>query len=63
MAIDHDLQIFRPWFYQSYLIDEDITVHVARGKKVAIYRFDFRELYQKNVLVNEQENEKHEPHD
>lgn len=51
MAIDHDLQIATPWFYQSNLIEDDITVRLAPGKKAAIYRFDFPESKQKNILI------------
>jgi predicted alpha-1,2-mannosidase len=40
-AYDHDLEITRPWFYQTYLIDDDITVAFTAGKKTGIYRFTF----------------------
>lgn len=45
MAIDHDLQIFRPWFHQSYLIDGDVTLSLAPGKKAAIYRIDLTNFF------------------
>ncbi len=51
MVIDHDLQITRPWFYQCYLLEDDITVRLAPGKKAAIYRFDFAPAQRKNLLI------------
>src|ERR1700693_2689062 len=41
MPYDHDLEITRPWFYSTYLIDDDITVEFTPGKKVGIYKFAF----------------------
>jgi predicted alpha-1,2-mannosidase len=40
-AWDHDLEITRPWYYSTYLIDDGITVEYTAGKKVGIYRFEF----------------------
>lgn len=40
-AWDHDLEITRPWYYQTYLIDDEITVDFTAGKKVGIYKFKF----------------------
>src|ERR1700743_2816601 len=41
MPYDHDLEITRPWYYSTYLIDKDITVEFTPGKKVGEYRFSF----------------------
>jgi predicted alpha-1,2-mannosidase len=41
MTFDHDLEITRPWYYSTFLIDNGITVEFAPGKKTAIYRFTF----------------------
>jgi len=41
MPYDHDLEVTRPWYYSTYLIDKDITVEFTPGKKVGIYRFSF----------------------
>jgi predicted alpha-1,2-mannosidase len=41
MPYDHDLEITRPWYYSTYLIDKDITVLFTPGKKVGMYRFSF----------------------
>ncbi len=40
-AWDHELEITRPWYYQTYLIDDEITVDYTAGKKAGIYRFEF----------------------
>jgi predicted alpha-1,2-mannosidase len=40
-AWDHELEITRPWYYQTYLIDDEITVDFTAGKKVGIYKFEF----------------------
>lgn len=53
MSIDHDLQIFKPWFHETYLIDDDITVHLAPGKKAAIYRIDFPDSKRKTILISD----------
>ncbi|MDH7460115.1 GH92 family glycosyl hydrolase [Chitinophagaceae bacterium 26-R-25] len=41
MTFDHDLEITRPWYYSTFLIDNGITVEFAPGKKTGIYRFAF----------------------
>ncbi|MDB5151343.1 MAG: glycoside hydrolase family 92 protein, partial [Mucilaginibacter sp.] len=41
MPYDHDLEVTRPWYYSTYLIDKDITVEFAPGKKAGMYRFSF----------------------
>lgn len=38
---DHDLEITRPWYYSTYLIDDEATVEFVPGKKTGIYRFTF----------------------
>jgi predicted alpha-1,2-mannosidase len=40
-TFDHDLEVTRPWYYSTYLIDDDITVEFTAGKKVGFYRFSF----------------------
>ncbi len=51
MTIDHDLEVVRPWVYSTYLIDDDIRVNFAPGKKTAIYKIDFPSNKQKNILI------------
>jgi predicted alpha-1,2-mannosidase len=41
MTYDHDLEVTRPWYYSTYLIDHDITVEYTPGKKTGIFRFEF----------------------
>jgi putative alpha-1,2-mannosidase len=41
MTYDHDLEINRPWYYSTYLIDSDIKVEFTPGKKAGIFKFDF----------------------
>lgn len=38
---DHDLEVTRPWYYSTYLIDDEITVEFTPAKKAAIFRFTF----------------------
>lgn len=53
MPYDHDLEITRPWYYSTYLIDKDITVAFTPGKKVGIYRFSFpAKSVAKSILFN-----------
>lgn len=52
MNIDHDLEIVHPWMYSTYLIDDEIRVSFAPGKKVAIYKFEFpKGVSKKNLLI------------
>jgi len=53
MPYDHDLEVTRPWYYSTYLIDKDITVEFVPGKKVGIYRFTFpAKSADKSILFN-----------
>ncbi|MDB4924121.1 GH92 family glycosyl hydrolase [Mucilaginibacter sp.] len=38
---DHELEVTRPWYYSTYLIDDEITVEFTAGKKTGLYRFEF----------------------
>ncbi len=51
MNIDHDLEIVKPWFYSTYLIEDDIRVSFTPGKKCAIYKIDFPDANRKNILI------------
>jgi predicted alpha-1,2-mannosidase len=51
MTYDHDLEITRPWYYSTYLIDDDITVEFTPGKKAGIYRFEFPQSAAKKSLL------------
>jgi predicted alpha-1,2-mannosidase len=52
MPYDQDLEITRPWYYSTYLLDEDITVEFSPSKKTGIYRFSFPRGKQRSVLIN-----------
>jgi len=52
MAVDHDLEIMHPWRYETVLIEKDITVGFAPGKKAGIYRFEFPAGTEKNILIS-----------
>ncbi|GAA4923626.1 GH92 family glycosyl hydrolase [Mucilaginibacter defluvii] len=51
MTYDHDLEIIRPWYYKTYLIDQDITVEYVPGIKTGIYKFEFPAKGEKNLLL------------
>lgn len=51
MAYDHDLEVVHPWLFETYLIEDDITVGFTPGKKAAIYRYQFPADGQKNILI------------
>lgn len=38
---DHNLEINRPWYYSTYLLDDDITLEFTAGRKVGCYRIHF----------------------
>jgi predicted alpha-1,2-mannosidase len=56
MAYDHDLEVVHPWLYETYLIEDDITIGFTPGKKAAIYRFDFPAGKQNNILISGSKN-------
>ncbi|TCC99814.1 GH92 family glycosyl hydrolase [Pedobacter psychroterrae] len=41
MTYDHDLEVNRPWYYSTYLVDSEIAVAFTPGKKAGIFRFEF----------------------
>ncbi len=43
MTYDHDLEIIKPYYYSTFLIDDEVTVEFTPGKKTGIYRFTFPE--------------------
>ncbi|MBM4104238.1 MAG: glycoside hydrolase family 92 protein [Planctomycetes bacterium] len=56
MAYDHDLEVVHPWLYETYLIEDDITIGFTPGKKAAIYRFHFPAGKQNNILISTSKN-------
>jgi predicted alpha-1,2-mannosidase len=51
MACDQGSETTRPWYYSSYLLDDDVTVEFTAGKKTGIYRFAFGGGRPKNLLL------------
>jgi predicted alpha-1,2-mannosidase len=41
MTYDHDLEVNRPWYYSTYLIDSDIKVEFTPGKKAGVFKFEY----------------------
>ncbi|HMI01732.1 MAG TPA: GH92 family glycosyl hydrolase [Pedobacter sp.] len=52
MTYDHDLEINRPWYYSTYLIDSDIKVEFTPGKKAGIFKFDFPQNSTKALIFD-----------
>jgi len=52
MAYDHDLEVNRPWYYSTYLIDDEITVEFTPGEKAGYFRFSFPESANKALLFD-----------
>jgi predicted alpha-1,2-mannosidase len=52
MTYDNNLEITRPWYYSTYLIDKEITVEFTPGKKTGYYRFSFPAGIPKSILLN-----------
>ncbi|MBM3414528.1 MAG: glycoside hydrolase family 92 protein [Bacteroidetes bacterium] len=51
MAYDHNLEVNKPWFYSTYLIDDEVTVDYTAAKKSGIYRFSFPAGKEKSILL------------
>jgi predicted alpha-1,2-mannosidase len=49
---DHDLEIVKPYYFSTFLIDEDIRVEFAPGNKAAYFRFTFPAKGDKNLRLN-----------
>lgn len=51
LTYDHDMEVTRPWYYATTLIDKDIRVEHTVGKRGGIYRFKFPKGVKKHVLL------------
>src|SRR6202012_917439 len=40
-AYDHNIEVNRPWYYSTLLLDDDITLEFTAGRKVGCYRIHF----------------------
>ncbi|MCF0057688.1 GH92 family glycosyl hydrolase [Dyadobacter sp. CY356] len=52
LAYDHDLEVTQPWYYSTYLVDDEVTVEFTPGKKTGIFLFEFPEKASKSLLLN-----------
>ncbi len=52
LTYDHDLEVMQPWYYSTYLVDDEVTVEFTPGKKAGIFRFEFPEKSSKSLLFN-----------
>jgi predicted alpha-1,2-mannosidase len=52
MTYDHDLEINRPWYYSTFLVDEGLNVEFTAGKKTGCFRFRFPEQGEKVLLFD-----------
>ncbi len=41
LTYDHDLELKKPWYYQAWLIDDDIQVEYTPSARAGMYRFTF----------------------
>ncbi|GJM63222.1 GH92 family glycosyl hydrolase [Persicobacter diffluens] len=51
MIVDHDLETYQPWFYEGYLIEEDIKLSFTPGKKCGFYQIDFQKNQNKHLIL------------
>ena len=49
---DHDLEVLQPYYYNTYLIDEDIKTEFTPGKKAGFFRFSFPKNSEKRLKLN-----------
>jgi len=52
MTYDHNLEINRPWYYSTWLLDDEISIEFTPGKKTGFYRFQFPESAVKSILFD-----------
>jgi predicted alpha-1,2-mannosidase len=49
---DHDLEVIKPWYYSTYLLNDDITVEFTPGKRVGYFQIHFPTAKQKSLLFD-----------
>lgn len=49
---DHDLEIAKPYYFYTYLIDEEIGVEFVPGNKVGYFKFKFPANAEKRLKLN-----------
>jgi hypothetical protein len=53
MNIDHDLEVVNPWFYSTYVIDDDITVNFSPGENLQFIKLIFLQANRKKFSSKE----------
>ena len=48
----HKAEVAKPYYYQVYLADHDVTVELTPTERAAIFRFTFPETTQANIVVD-----------
>ena len=51
MACDQGAEITRPWYFYTYLLDEDVAVEFTAGCKTGIFRFAFGGARPRSVVL------------
>jgi predicted alpha-1,2-mannosidase len=51
LTYDHDMEVTRPWYYATTLIDKDIRVEHTVGRRGGMYRFRYPKGVAKHVLL------------
>lgn len=51
MTYDYDLEVNRPWFYSTNLIEDEVKVAFTPGKKTGYYKFQFPVKGSKALLL------------
>jgi len=50
MPYDHNLETNRPWYYSTWLLEDEVNVEFTAGKKAGYYRFRFPVGKEKSLL-------------
>lgn len=53
LTYDHDLEVLQPWYYSTYLVDDEVQVDFTPGKKVGVYKFQFPANASKSLLLGQ----------
>jgi len=52
MFFDHDLETRKPWYYRTWLTEDEISVEFTPGEKTGCYRFHFPNAANKSILLD-----------
>ncbi|SEW54093.1 GH92 family glycosyl hydrolase [Chitinophaga arvensicola] len=48
----YDQEVIHPWYYRTYLLEDNVTVAFAPGSKTGIYRFTFPSTGPRHLLLD-----------